>query len=79
MIHPAKFLFTLGLRRSPPLDEIINLCASADPLVRSTALKYLLDNMVTRYLHYDPKNFAEVPFIPSTTRLGTPREVRIHE
>jgi Protein of unknown function (DUF3684) len=79
MIHPAKFLFVLGLRRSPPLDVIINLCASTDPLVRSIALKYLLDNMVTKYSHYDPKNFAEVPFVPSTTRMGTPREVGIPE
>ncbi|KAI8998895.1 hypothetical protein BD414DRAFT_519966 [Trametes punicea] len=62
----AKFLFQLGLRRYPPLPDLIGLAASPDEKIRSTALKYLLDNYTTRYVDdYDPSAFANVAFIPA--------------
>jgi Protein of unknown function (DUF3684) len=63
--------------RFPPLEVIINLCAGNDAAIRAVALKYLLDNIPTRYPHYDPMNFADVAFLPATSRLGTPKEVCI--
>jgi hypothetical protein len=77
LLYPAKFLFELGLLRYPPLEVIVGLCASNDLNVRPIALRYFLDNVSTRYPQYDPANFGDVSFIPSTTRLGTPKEVRI--
>jgi hypothetical protein len=68
-------MFELGLRRYPPLETIINLCASSDATIRPIALKYFLDNISSRYPQYDPMNFAEVAFVPTTTRMGTPKEV----
>jgi len=73
----AKFLFELGLQRFPPLEVIIHLCASSDATIRPIALKYLLSNISTRYPNYDPMNFADVPFIPAVSRMGTPKEVCI--
>ncbi|KAI0933780.1 hypothetical protein AcW1_005516 [Taiwanofungus camphoratus] len=61
----AKFLFRLGLRRSPPLPEILNLAASTNENVRTAALKYFLDNVTTKYPNYDPADFAELPYIPA--------------
>jgi hypothetical protein len=76
----AKFLFELGLLRFPPLNVLIDLCASSDPAVRPIALKYFLDNINARYNDYDPVDFAKTSFIPafkgSTPRMGTPTEVR---
>ncbi|KAI0646791.1 hypothetical protein C8Q79DRAFT_956470 [Trametes meyenii] len=61
----AKFLFKLGLRRYPPLPDLIGLAASPDEKTQSAALKYLLDNYTTRYADYDPDAFANVAFIPA--------------
>ncbi|KAI9067076.1 hypothetical protein FKP32DRAFT_1644765 [Trametes sanguinea] len=61
----AKFLFQLGLRRYPPLPEIIALAASSDEKIRPAALKYFLDNYTTRYANYEPSTFASVAFIPA--------------
>ncbi|KAF5386054.1 hypothetical protein D9615_002424 [Tricholomella constricta] len=75
----AKFLFELGLIRYPALAVLINLCASTDTHIRTAALKYLLDNMVTHYKNYEPSAFEDVAFIPaiksSKPCLGTLREV----
>ncbi|KAF8160987.1 hypothetical protein B0H34DRAFT_699011 [Crassisporium funariophilum] len=75
----AKFLFDLGLLRFPPLDMLITLCANEDANIRSVALKYLVDNVDSRYQDYDPKKFKTIRFIPalqgSTTCLGSIEEV----
>ncbi|EGO00977.1 hypothetical protein SERLA73DRAFT_87350 [Serpula lacrymans var. lacrymans S7.3] len=74
----AKFLYRLGLRRSPPLDILIRLCSSPDEELHPIAFKYLLDNM-SKYPDYDPERFNDISFIPaldgSATRLGTLKEV----
>ncbi|TFK44587.1 hypothetical protein BDQ12DRAFT_730629 [Crucibulum laeve] len=71
----AKFLFELGLKRYPPLDVLINLCASENTEIRSIALKYLIDNIGTRYSNYEPTNFSDISFIPTVEGLRNPREV----
>jgi hypothetical protein len=76
----AKFLYKLGLRRSPSLQIIIALCASADPQIRPLALKYFLDNYASRYSDFEPSNFPDIAFIPALNQ-ATPRmhkEVDIH-
>ncbi|KAI0637255.1 hypothetical protein C8Q77DRAFT_1216014 [Trametes polyzona] len=74
----AKFLFKLGLRRYPPLPDLIGLAASRDEKIRAAALKYLLDNFMTRYADYDPNAFSNVPFIPAV-KGGTRCLARYHE
>jgi hypothetical protein len=75
----AKFLFRLGLRRFPPLEVVVNLAASADVAIRSTALRYLVDNIGTRYVDYDPGKFQNVAYVPALlngeTCMSTPQEV----
>ncbi|TBU28918.1 hypothetical protein BD311DRAFT_721461 [Dichomitus squalens] len=75
----AKFLFKLGLRRYPPLPELIGLAASKDEATRTAALKYFFDNYTTRYSDYDPENFSNVAFVPamkdSSRILARPHEV----
>ncbi|PBK91347.1 hypothetical protein ARMGADRAFT_1013798 [Armillaria gallica] len=75
----AKLAFTLNLRQYPPVDVLVNLCASPDEKIRTTALKYLTDNVNTKYQDFDPKRFDQVAFIPairdSKVCLGTPEEV----
>ncbi|KAF5351976.1 hypothetical protein D9756_007388 [Leucocoprinus leucothites] len=75
----AQFLFELGLRRYPPLEELIQLCAGSDLTIRTTALKYLVDNLRSKYTDYDCNNYRDIPFIPALdggeSRLGTPRQV----
>ena len=74
----AKFLFKLGLRRYPPLPDLIELAASRDEKIRAAALKYLLDNFMTRYADYDPHAFSNVRFIPAV-KGGTRCLARYHE
>ncbi|KAJ7675084.1 hypothetical protein B0H17DRAFT_1170632 [Mycena rosella] len=75
----AKLLFELGLIRYPPLTTLISLCASPDAKIRPIALKYLLDNMTTRYNTYNPANFYEIAYIPALKDgkpvMGTPKDV----
>ncbi|RDX42682.1 hypothetical protein OH76DRAFT_1410943 [Lentinus brumalis] len=75
----AKFLFKLGLRRYPPLAELVGLMASGDEATRSAARKYFFDNYMTRYADYDPDAFSNVAFIPAvkggTRCLARPHEV----
>jgi hypothetical protein len=76
----AKLLYRLGLRRSPPLNLAIELCTSSDPDMRSTAFKYLIDNIPSTYSDYRFENFGHVAFIPAENDFGpftgTPNEVR---
>lgn len=75
----AQLLFELQLRRCPPLDVVIEHCASAESRKRDTAFNYLLDNMEEFYNHYDPKDFGNVAFIPAMDcgilRMCSPNEV----
>ncbi|KAH7882874.1 hypothetical protein F5I97DRAFT_1930497 [Phlebopus sp. FC_14] len=75
----AKFLFRLGLRRYPPLETIIELCASQDSTAGTIAFKYLCDNIPFKYTDYKPDRFSTFAFIPAENRdgphLGNLREV----
>jgi hypothetical protein len=77
----AKFLYKLGLRRSPPLKTVISLCASSDPKIRPLALKYFINNHASRYSDFDPSDFPDVAFIPAldhtTPRMGMHNKVII--
>ncbi|KAH9946348.1 uncharacterized protein BXZ73DRAFT_86493 [Epithele typhae] len=61
----AKFLYKLGLRRNPPLPELIGLAANDNEPVRKAAMKYFFDHYATHYADYDPNNFSNVAFIPA--------------
>ncbi|PPQ99714.1 hypothetical protein CVT24_009697 [Panaeolus cyanescens] len=75
----AKFLYDIGLRRYPPLKDLITLCSDVDPDIRTTALKYLVDNIPSRYPDYDPYDFKDVKFLPAKSKgascLATIQEV----
>jgi hypothetical protein len=76
----AKFLYVLGLRRQPPLPELLQLAADWDPALRSTALKYFLDNY-TKYPEYRPADYSHVAFVPvmipdGDKELADPTSVR---
>lgn len=58
-------MFKIGLLRFPPLAQLIDLCASDDTAVHTAALKYLLDNIPTRYSDYNPHDFAQKVYIPA--------------
>ncbi|KAL5514880.1 hypothetical protein ACEPAG_2196 [Sanghuangporus baumii] len=75
----AKFLFSLGLRRYPPLDVLLKLASDQDGFLRSTALRYFLDN-TSKYDDYDPDKFNHLAFVPAErpngeSTLGTPGQV----
>ncbi|GJE97590.1 hypothetical protein PsYK624_138110 [Phanerochaete sordida] len=67
----AKFLFRLGLLRSPPLQTLLGLAASTNNDVRTQALKYFFENHSTRYAAYSPAEFANIAFVPAL-RNGKP-------
>ncbi|KDQ27869.1 hypothetical protein PLEOSDRAFT_50988 [Pleurotus ostreatus PC15] len=75
----AKLLFKIGLLRFPPLAQLIDLCSSDDTAVHTAALKYLLDNIPTRYSDYNPHDFAQKVYIPANngalTCLSAPLDV----
>jgi hypothetical protein len=81
MRTPAKFLYRLGLRRFPPLDVIIRIAASPEAALRPVAMKYLLDNILSRYSDYDPAKFPDIAYVPAlagnVARVGTPNEVHL--
>jgi hypothetical protein len=76
----AKFVFSLGLRRAPPLTEILHIAASDNSSVRKKALSFFLDNISNKYTGYNPKNFQDLAFVPailgSEKVLAKPFEVR---
>jgi hypothetical protein len=77
----AKFLYRLGLQRFPSLHVIIDTAASSDANLRPIAIKYLIDNIPSRYSDYDPAKFSDVAYIPALAgnvpRVGTPKEVTV--
>ena len=73
-------MYSLGLKRAPPLPEILNIAASVDPTVQTKALTFFLDNLSDKYHDYDPENFRDLAFVPavlgSEKLLSKPFEVR---
>jgi hypothetical protein len=65
----ARMLFSLGLRRFPPLDVLLGIAAGASP-TNQKALEYLLANIQTHYLGFNPKMFENVAFLPATLPDG---------
>ncbi|KAF8125469.1 hypothetical protein EV363DRAFT_1402460 [Boletus edulis] len=41
-----------------------------DVTVRETAFKYLCDNLLSKYSHYNPDNFRHIMFIPAESKDG---------
>ena len=62
-------LFSLGLRRYPPIDILLGIAAGRSP-TNEKALLYLLANISTHYITFDPTTFGAVSFIPATTSSG---------
>jgi hypothetical protein len=65
----ARMLFSLGLRRFPPIDVLLGI-ASGRPPTNQKALDYLLANLQTHYVSFDPKAFEGVAFLPATLPDG---------
>jgi hypothetical protein len=73
-------LFSLGLRRFPPVDVLLGIAAGPAPL-NDKALQYLLAHTNSHYINFNPMEFANVAFIPATkpngeSILARPGEVR---
>lgn len=64
----AKFAFHLGLRRHPPLEEILRLASSSNSSTQTKALAYFLDKATYRENH-DATIAREFSFVPC--RLNT--------
>ncbi|KAF8629109.1 hypothetical protein AX17_005695 [Amanita inopinata Kibby_2008] len=75
----ANFLFELGLRRHPPLHDLVMQCAHEIPEIRRVSLKYLLDNLERLYSDFSADDYEHVAFIPSLKDsapcLGSPKNV----
>jgi hypothetical protein len=56
----ARMLFTLGLKRFPPIDVLLGIAAGRAPM-NQKALDYLLANLQTHYINFDPKVFLAKP------------------
>ncbi|ORY21093.1 hypothetical protein BCR39DRAFT_570024, partial [Naematelia encephala] len=65
----AKMLFSLGLRRFPPIDILLGIAADRAP-ANQGALQYLLNNSSTHYANFDPAAFSGVAFIPAVLPNG---------
>lgn len=65
----ARMLFSLGLRRYPPLDVLLGLAAGSSR-TNQRALEYLLANIQSHYLGFNPKMFENVAFLPATLPDG---------
>ncbi|KAF8270077.1 hypothetical protein EI94DRAFT_1723808 [Lactarius quietus] len=63
--NEAKFLINLGLRRFPPLWELLNITASDNQTLREKALTFFLDNLSSKYSDYDPNNYRDLAFVPA--------------
>jgi hypothetical protein len=63
-------LFTLGLKRFPPIDVLLGIAAGRAPM-NQKALDYLLANLQTHYVNFNPKVFEGVAFLPATKPDGT--------
>ncbi|KAF9264248.1 hypothetical protein L218DRAFT_958669 [Marasmius fiardii PR-910] len=61
----AKFLFDIGLRRQPPLADLIRLCRNDQGKIRELALTYLVDHIPSVYDDYNPAHYRDSRFVPS--------------
>ena len=79
MNFTARFIFSLGLRRVPPLPEILRIASSDNSTVRTKALTFFLDNLYDMYPDYSPLKFRDLSFVPavlgSEKVLAKPLEV----
>ncbi|KAH9953159.1 hypothetical protein BC827DRAFT_1380025 [Russula dissimulans] len=66
----AKFIFSLGLRRAPPLHEILRIASADNPTARTKAFTFFLDNLSTKYPDYDPHDFRDLAFVPAVLGSG---------
>lgn len=62
-------LFSLGLRRFPPIDVLLGIAAGPAPL-NQKAFDYLLSNLNGSYAGFEPNKFGNVAFIPATSATG---------
>lgn len=62
-------LFSLGLRRFPPVDVLLGIAAGPAPS-NSKALLYLLQNVHSHYIGFDPAQYPNVAFIPARSPSG---------
>lgn len=60
----ARMLFSLGLRKYPPIDVLLGIAAGRPPN-NERALGYLLTNVHTHYVGFEPAAFSGVAFIPA--------------
>ncbi|OCF40369.1 hypothetical protein I317_05804 [Kwoniella heveanensis CBS 569] len=65
----AKMLFSLGLRRFPPIDVLLGIAAGRPP-TNEKALQYLLANVHNHYQLFRADAFSQVSFIPAKTAQG---------
>ena len=75
----AKLLFSFGLKRQPPVEELLSVAAS-EGVERQAALRYLLANLDTHYAGFRAVAHGTVAFLPAvkpdgTTFLAKPGEV----
>ena len=63
-------MYQLGLRRFPPLADLLKLAASEDSALRPIALQYFFDN-IAKYPEYDPFDFASLAFVPAVRSDGS--------
>ena len=61
----AWFIFSLGLRQAPPLQEILRIATLDNPTVWIKALTFFLDNLFNIYHDYNPQNFSDLTFVPA--------------
>jgi Protein of unknown function (DUF3684) len=61
----ARFIYSLDLRRSLPLREVLHMAASDNPTVRTKALNFFLNNLNDIYRDYNPQHFWDLAFVPA--------------
>ncbi|KAF8497460.1 hypothetical protein F5888DRAFT_1613660, partial [Russula emetica] len=61
----ARFIYSLDLRRAPPLRKILDMASSDNPTVRTKALAFFLDNIYDIYRDYNPQDFWDLAFVPA--------------
>ena len=72
-------MFSLGLKRSPPLADLLKLAAGPDASIREKALQYFVDNFPKYSGQYDPHEYKDLAFVPAIGKMGShlakPKEV----
>lgn len=65
----AKMLFSLGLRRYPPVDVLLGIAAGRAPM-NEKALQYLLSHTGSHYVDFNASEYSGVSFIPAKRPNG---------